>query len=231
MTTHLEHLLSLFDPSDKDVLDVGAGTGAFAHELAQLGGRVVGVEIEPKKVEAARELYGETIQMLEGRGEALPSNDESQDLVCLMFSLHHIPLEQQPDALREIHRVLRPGGRLHVVDPRPYGSMTEVVKLLDDETHVRTQSQNRMEALSAEDGFERLSCEEYVLDRQFADFEALMEHVSRSDPSRTERLPAVKSQMRSKFDQLGKRAGGGVVLGQPCVAYHFRKTHPPRDVQ
>lgn len=231
MTTHTEHLLSLFDPSDQDVLDVGAGTGAFAHELALLGGRVTGVEIEASKVETARKLYGETIEMREGRGEALPAEDDSQDLVCLMFSLHHIPLDYQPDALREIRRVLRPGGRLHVVDPRPYGAMTEVVKLLDDETHVRTQSQNRMDALSAKDGFERLSCEEYVLDRQFADFEALLDHVSRSDPARTERLPAVQGQMRSKFDQLGKQANGGVLLGQPCIAYHFRKARSGSDGQ
>ncbi len=222
MTTHIEHLLSLFDPANKDILDVGAGTGAFAHELSQLGARVTGVEIEAGKVEAARKLHGDAIQMREGRGEALPVEDKSQDLVCLMFSLHHIPLDHQPAALEEAKRALRPGGRLHVVDPRPFGSMTEVVKILDDETHVRTQSQNRLETLGPADGFERLSKHEYVLDRPFATFETLLEHVTRSDPARAARVPEVEREMRDLFAQYSCTTEQGNVLSQPCVAYHFK---------
>ena len=106
--------------------------------------------------------------------------------------------------------------------------MTEVVKLLDDETHVRTQSQNRLEALSAEEGFERLSKHEYELDRHFANFETLVEHVTRSDPARAERLPLVQDEMRSRFDRLGKKTGEGVSLRQPSIAYQFRCIRPKR---
>ena len=101
--------------------------------------------------------------------------------------------------------------------------MTEVVKILDDETEVRVQSQNRLEDLSGNSGFERVSKHEYVLDRQYTNFETLTEHLMRSDPVRRKRLPSVESELREQFDRLSERSKDGFVLRQPCVAYQFRK--------
>lgn len=221
MTRHINHLLSLFDPGGRDVIDIGAGTGAFAEELANATARVIGIEVDGKKVAAANN--GRPFEMREGRGENLPVPDGSQDLACFMFSFHHIPDALQSNALCEASRVLRADGRLHVVDPRPYGAMTEIVRFVEDETEVRTKSQLRLDALSASDGFELLSKSEYLLERHYSDFEALVRHVVFVDPERSARLPAVEADMRREFEARSEQTSGDYKLEQPCVAYHFRK--------
>lgn len=213
-------MLSQVDIAGRDVLDVGAGTGLFAQQLASKGARVIGVEIEEDKVSRFED-SAHPFEMRLGRGEALPVEDNSQDVVTYMFSFHHVPLGVQDDALNEVRRVLRFGGRLHVVDPRPYGAMLEVVKFVDDETEVRTRSQMRLDGLSSEDGLECINVDEYVLDRTWADFAGFVKHVVGVDPSRNARLDEAKDEMEQAFERFGERNDTGVMLSQPCAAYHF----------
>ncbi|MDH3664265.1 MAG: class I SAM-dependent methyltransferase, partial [Alphaproteobacteria bacterium] len=135
---HLDHLTSLIDLDGHSVVDVGAGNGKFARAFARRGARVTGIEIDGDKVEIAKRAEHANVRILLGRGEDLPLDDQSADLVCFMFSFHHVPLPLQDDALAEAWRVLKPGGRLHVLDPLPGGSMSDVMAPLDDETEIRT---------------------------------------------------------------------------------------------
>jgi len=223
MTPHQRYLASVYDVADRDVVDIGAGNGVFAASLAVLGARVTGVEIEAEKIAQANTRYQGRFKMREGRGEALPLDDGSQDLACFMFSFHHVPPDVQDEALRETHRVLRRGGRLHVVDPRPFGTMFDVVRLVDDETDVRTRSQARLDALNADHGFEPVVTEEYVLERVFRDFEALKQHVVFVDPERSARFRDVEVAIKATFDRLSEAVPDGFRLHQPCVAYHFER--------
>src|SRR5262245_12319894 len=98
------------------VLDLGTGTGAVAILAAPRvapGGRVLAVDPSPDMLRAARERAGALglpgIDFAEGRAEALPAPDGSQDAVLASLSLMYAI--DRAAAAREIARVLRPGGR------------------------------------------------------------------------------------------------------------------------
>lgn len=105
-------------PPGASVLDVGCGTGVLTRMLARLPGvdRVVGVDPAPSLLAKARELAGDAphVAFLKADGRALPLGDESFDVVVFDSTLSHVPRPEE--ALREAHRVARPGGWLAVFD-------------------------------------------------------------------------------------------------------------------
>jgi len=96
------------------VLDVGVGTGLLAREALKLigpQGELVGVDPSAGMMEQAR-LPG--VQLLQGRAEALPRPDACCDMLTMGYALRHIGDVAQ--AFSEFHRVLRPGGRVLVLE-------------------------------------------------------------------------------------------------------------------
>lgn len=95
------------------VLDVGCGEGRFARMLSQRGARVVGLDLIPALVVAAkaRDPRGAYVR---ASGELLPCEDGSFDLVVAYLTLIDIPDFRA--AIAEMARVLRPGGRLVVAN-------------------------------------------------------------------------------------------------------------------
>jgi arsenite methyltransferase len=103
------------------VLDLGSGAGTDSLVAAQMvgpKGRVTGVDMTPeilaKARAAAAEMEAMNVEFVEGEAEALPFDAESFDVV---ISNGVIDLAPDKDAVfSEIHRVLRPGGRIQIAD-------------------------------------------------------------------------------------------------------------------
>jgi demethylmenaquinone methyltransferase / 2-methoxy-6-polyprenyl-1,4-benzoquinol methylase len=96
------------------VLDVGIGTGLVAREALELiapGGTLVGVDPSPGMMSEVK-LPG--VELVQGRAEALPRPDTSADFVSMGYALRHIG--DVNAAFSEFHRVLRPGGRVLVLE-------------------------------------------------------------------------------------------------------------------
>lgn len=108
-------------PTDMVVADIGCGTGVFAGMLAPVASRVIGIDREPTMLEAARNRLGApaNVELMLGDAEHLPLEDASVDLAVLGLVLHH--LERPDAALGEAARVLKPGGRVLIVDMQPHG--------------------------------------------------------------------------------------------------------------
>jgi ArsR family transcriptional regulator len=111
--------LALLDPT-LVVGDLGCGTGALAAALAPHVAQVHAVDASPAMLAAASaRLAGcANVTVTEGALEALPLPDATLDVAVLMLVLHHVP--DPARALREVHRVLRPAGRLLITDMRPH---------------------------------------------------------------------------------------------------------------
>ena len=114
---HGKQLMALLHIAPGDnVLDVGAGTGRLAAYVAELvgeTGRVVAIDPLPLRIDIARSKAGRRIEASVGRAEDLSAfRPGSFDVVYLNSVFHWI--EDKPRALGQIHRVLRPGGRLGV---------------------------------------------------------------------------------------------------------------------
>jgi len=100
-----------------DILDVGCGTGSLLAGLARSGfTSLAGVDLAPRMLDVAREKlsaqHAHADLRVADAEDSLPWTSESFDIAALTAALHHF--YRPHDALREIRRVLRPGGRLLV---------------------------------------------------------------------------------------------------------------------
>ncbi|NUW34711.1 class I SAM-dependent methyltransferase [Nonomuraea sp. SMC257] len=104
------------------VLDVGCGTGYLSRVLAPVvtaDGHVTGLDPSPAMIEYAARRAPANCTYVVGVGEDPPFPDGSFDLVVSSLAVHHMPVEARPEAVRQMFRVLRPGGRLLVAEFRP----------------------------------------------------------------------------------------------------------------
>jgi SAM-dependent methyltransferase len=97
-------------------LDAACGTGRHARRLADLGHRVIGVDTTPQMLERARAAVPEAA-LVRGDLTFLPIATASVDLAVCSLALDHAPTLAEP--VRELARVLRPGGRLVLSDVHP----------------------------------------------------------------------------------------------------------------
>ncbi len=115
----LRACLALLDPA-WTVGDLGCGTGQLAEAVAPFVRRVVAVDESPAMLEAARvRLQGvANVELRQGELEALPIEDRTLDVVMLSLVLHYATNPQR--VLEEAARVLRPGGRILIIDMQPH---------------------------------------------------------------------------------------------------------------
>jgi ubiquinone/menaquinone biosynthesis C-methylase UbiE len=101
------------------VLDVGCSGGYLARKLAATagpGGRVAGVDPSQAAVGDARRRAGAAMTFTVGTAQDLPLPDASFDVVTCTLAMHHVPARRRADALAEMYRVTKPGGRLLIAD-------------------------------------------------------------------------------------------------------------------
>ncbi|MES2999070.1 MAG: class I SAM-dependent methyltransferase [Pseudomonadota bacterium] len=132
---HITRNLSLLlDAADLfpgcDVVDFGCATGWLTLGLAQMGCTATGVDISPAALALAAQLQERTQPRPPGAaaflvydGHRLPLDNASVDRVLCFDSFHHV--KDQEATLAEFARVLRPGGRVVMLEPGPRHSITE----------------------------------------------------------------------------------------------------------
>ncbi len=108
------HLLDreLAGRTDAKVLDVGCGAGGMLGPLGRYG-EVSGVDVQPELVELCRQRGFERVYV--GSAYELPADEASVDLVTLFDTIEHVTDDER--VLREVHRVLAPGGRVFISVP------------------------------------------------------------------------------------------------------------------
>src|SRR2546422_4278760 len=116
---HLAALAALAG-GDWVVGDLGCGTGQVSAALAPFVARVIGVDASAAMLQAAKKrLHGfDNVDLRRGDLESLPIDDARIDCATLMLVLHHVPEPEK--ALADVARVLKPGGRVILVDMLPH---------------------------------------------------------------------------------------------------------------
>ena len=133
-------LRQMGDIRGKRLLDLGCGAGENSVYFAQQGAHCVATDYSPGMVEVALKLAASNGVEIEGRtanAMALDFPDNTFDLVYASNLLHHIP--DPKVALKEMHRVLKPGGKACFWDPLKHNPVINVYRRMA--TEVRTEDE------------------------------------------------------------------------------------------
>jgi SAM-dependent methyltransferase len=149
-------------PSEGVTVDVGCGTGTFAIGLARerADALITGVDGDPEVLALARGKDGSSkVEWREGLAQSLPIDDAAADVVTTSLVIHHLLPGEKGEALAEMKRVLRPGGRLHVADwGVPHDPLMSglfyVAQAVDGFERTREHRAGRLPELIDEAGFE-----------------------------------------------------------------------------
>jgi SAM-dependent methyltransferase len=116
---HREAFLSSLPAPGRLTLDLGCGEGRLTRDLAALGHRVIGVDLSPAMLTAAREA-DPTGEYVEADVARLPFDDDAADLAVAFMTL--MDMDDMSGAMREIARVLEPGALLLATVVHPLNS-------------------------------------------------------------------------------------------------------------
>ncbi|MBT0727195.1 class I SAM-dependent methyltransferase [Rosenbergiella australiborealis] len=157
------------------VLDIGCGAGHASFSAAPLVKQVTAYDLSAEMlavVERGAQNRGLTnIDTQQGVAESLPFADQQFDRVMSRYSAHH--WQDVPQALREVYRVLKPGGRLIIMDIASPGAplfdiWLQSIEVLRDPSHVRNYSPGEWLQMTTESG---LRIEQLVTDQLALDFQ------------------------------------------------------------
>ena len=141
-------------------LDIGCGTGSLTLLLRKLhpGVAVVGLDPDPKALAITTrkaERAGLALQLDQGFSDRLPYPDASFDRVFSSLMFHHLQSEEKAATLREVRRVLKPGGSLHLLDFGPPRSRLSraLAHVLHGAEHLQDNFEDRIIGLLGQAGF------------------------------------------------------------------------------
>jgi ubiquinone/menaquinone biosynthesis C-methylase UbiE len=147
-----------------EVLDLGCGTATLTLMLktACPDARVTGIDGDPEVLELARQkaaASGLAIELREGMAYELPFAPATFDRVVSSLVFHHLTDDDKGRALREAHRVLKPGGECHVADwGRPDGVLAYVaslgIRFFDGAERTRANLEGRLPDFMRAAGFD-----------------------------------------------------------------------------
>jgi SAM-dependent methyltransferase len=116
---HRDQFLPLVPPPGRLTLDIGCGEGRLARDLTERGHCVIGIDVGPTMLEAARAESPE-LEFVEADAAELPFEDGAADLAIAFMSL--MDIDDMRGAVREAARVLEPGGRFVAAVVHPMNS-------------------------------------------------------------------------------------------------------------
>ncbi len=123
------------------LLELGCGKAETTRRLAEAFDTAAIIATEVDREQHAKNLaIGDLpgVTFVAGGAEAIDQPDASIDAVIMLKSLHHVPVAVIDQALAEIARVLRPGGRAYLSEPVYRGDFNDILRLFHDEQQVRT---------------------------------------------------------------------------------------------
>lgn len=133
-------VIAFTEISENDrVLDFGCGTGTLCRMISEVPVKIelVGVDTDMKILEIAKRKKVGNFELVQYNGETLPFENDSFDKIIVTWVFHHLAIDQKIQAINEIHRTLKPGGKLVIADwGKPIGlvqkTLFTIVQLVDN---------------------------------------------------------------------------------------------------
>lgn len=169
------------------ILDIGCGAGHASFMAAPLVEHVTAYDLSEEMLavvqQAAEARTLKNIDCRQGVAEVLPFADQQFDIVISRYSAHH--WQDVPQALREAYRVVKPGGRIIIMDIASPGSplfdiWLQSIEVLRDPSHVRDYSPGEWLQMATESGFR---IEQLISGRLALDFQQWVTRMNTPAPT------------------------------------------------
>jgi ubiquinone/menaquinone biosynthesis C-methylase UbiE len=144
---------------DHHILDIGCGTGSFIVILKRLYPAVQVVGLDPdakalRRAESKIKRAGISVQLDRGFADQLPYQTDSFDRVFSSFMFHHLEQPEKEKTLREVSRVLKPGGSFHLLDfTTDHGTKGFLARFVHSHAMMKDNTDERLLQLMNEGGF------------------------------------------------------------------------------
>jgi SAM-dependent methyltransferase len=159
-------ILSRMGPlAGKKLFDIGSGLGESSVYFALQGARVTMIDISPGMIEKAKETgryHGVELEGYASAGEKLPAGDNEFDIVYVANLIHHV--SDRRNLMKEMRRVLKPGGRFFSFDPVAYNPVINVYRNMA--TDVRTEDERPLrhsDVVMVKEYFDEVECRMFWL--------------------------------------------------------------------
>lgn len=149
----IKAILENSDISNKNILEIGCGSGRITKDLAKHAKSVTAIDPDNKSLKQAKEnIKANNITFIKGSGEDLSFlNLEKFDTVVYSLSLHHIPYQKMESSLIQATELLNNSGQIIVIEPNKKGSLIEMEEKFNvgdgDETFVKEKAKEAIKSL------------------------------------------------------------------------------------
>lgn len=139
-------------------LEIGCGTGSLLLMIKDIQptAELTGLDPDPKALERAERKVTRkwlAVRLDQGFSDQLPYDDQAFDRVLSSFMFHHLPETEKLKTLNEVRRVLKPGGRFHMVDFVQPESGSKLSQWLHSNEHLKDNTERRILTLLNAAGF------------------------------------------------------------------------------
>jgi SAM-dependent methyltransferase len=188
----------------KHILELGCGGAVITRDIASSGAdrRITALEVD----EIA---HGKNVQITDlpnvtfalAGAQDIPLENETVDVVLMFKSLHHVPLDLMDQAMREISRVLKPGGVAYISEPVFAGAFNEILRLFHDESRVREAAFNTLKKAVGDGLFELVEETFFNSPMSFEGFADFENKVLKATHTRHDLDDRVYSLVKERFER------------------------------
>lgn len=206
------------------VLELGCGNGDTSRAIATAFGGATVTAMEVDAVQHAANLASPQLPNLTfvlGAAEKIPAAEECFDVVLMVKSLHHVPPEMIDRAMRDIRRVLKPGGLAYFAEPVFGGAFNEILRIFHDEEQARAGAFAAIKTAITKGGMELVAEKFFLTLLRVENFEAFVKTFIDVTHTRHNLSKAQMDQVRTRFEK--HMTPQGAVFKTPMRADLLRK--------
>jgi ubiquinone/menaquinone biosynthesis C-methylase UbiE len=197
-------LAEKLDINNAHLLELGCGTAFVTRKLAEAypSAKITAAEVD--EIQHDKNLLIDdlpNVDFILAGMQSIPLPENSVDLVVMLKSLHHVPVDLMSAGFQEIHRVLKAGGKVYISEPVFAGDFNDILKMFNNEELVR---QAAFEAVkqAVESGQFALQEEIHFLSRSlFDDFKAFEDRILNATHSDFNVSSELHDAIKDKFNQ------------------------------